>query len=192
MWAIDVVGHPDYGDFMENIVKFMCVVSGALLLSGCDGTFSNGGGLRANPPDNAAPLDGPNDAGNRPKPRPDGLENAAPKPVQTAHTVEQFDTTTTAQRADAIAAAPASGERKLGATVGSLGDPTEPGFWLKTPLVSVASKGRLEYPSNGKSVAVNLIPIDGPKTAGSRVSLAALRLIGAPLTGLPELVVYAD
>lgn len=177
---------------MKNNVKFMCVVSGALLMAGCDGTFSNGAGLRANPPDKAATVGGQNDAGNRPKSRPDGLENTAPKPVKTAHTVEQFDTTTNAQRADAIAAAPVRGERKLGATIGSLGDPTEPGFWLKTPLVSVAGKGRVEYPANGKSVAVNLIPIDGPKTAGSRVSLAALRLMGAPLTGLPELVVYAE
>lgn len=174
---------------MENIMKFICAVPLTLLMTGCDGTFSNGAGLPANSPRETAMPDDPNA---RPEPRPDTALTSVAKPVQSAHTVEQFDTTTTAQRADAIAAAPASGERKLGATVGSLGDPTEPGFWLKTPLVSKAVKGRVEYPANGKSVAVNLIPIDGPKTAGSRVSLAALRLMEAPLTGLPELVVYAE
>jgi len=34
-----------------------------------------------------------------------------------------------------------------------------------------------------------LIPIDGPDTAGSRMSLAALRLIGASLTDLTEVEV---
>lgn len=177
---------------MKNIVKYICVISGPLLMAGCDGIFNNGGGLRANPPEKMAPIDGQNDAGMRPKPRPDGAGNIAPIPVQNARTAEQFDTTTYTQRADAAAAAPVSGEHKLGVTVGALGDPTEPGFWLKTPLVSAARKGRVEYRVNGKSVAVDLIPIDGPKTAGSRVSLAALRLMGAPLTGLTELVVYAD
>lgn len=178
---------------MKNIMKFICAVPLTLSMTGCDGTFSNGAGLRANAPRETSTLGGQNAQANaRPKPRPDAVGMPVAKPVQTAHTAEQFDTTTSAQRAKANAAAPTGGERKLGATVGSLGDPTEPGFWLKTPLVSKAVKGRVEYPANGKSVAVNLIPIDGPKTAGSRVSLAALRLMGAPLTGLPELVVYAE
>lgn len=171
---------------MKNILNFGLVVLAAVVLSGCGETFS--AGLRAAKPDVLDATTGQDESGKRPSARP----TVAPKPTASAQTAEQFDTTTSAQRAEAIEAAPVGAERKLGATVGSLGNPAEPGFWLKTPLVSTAAKGRVEYPTNGKSVSVNLIPIDGPKTAGSRVSLAALRLLEAPLAGLPELIVYAE
>ena len=179
---------------MENVSKLGLAVFGALLLAGCAQTIGSGAGLRSDRSADLALAQG--ESGKRPAARPaagpDTMQTDLPKPSKSAQTVEQFDTTTSAQRQSAIETAPVGGERKLGATVGSLGNPAEPGFWLKTPLVSAAAKGRVEYPANGKSVAVNLIPIDGPKTAGSRVSLAALRLLGAPLTGLPELVVYVD
>ena len=106
-----------------------------------------------------------------------------------ARTVEDFDTTTAAQRAEAQKKVP-SAEINLGLTIASLGTATEPGFWLKTPLVSSPAKGRVVSPANGRSVQVDLIPIDGPKTGGSRMSLAALRLIDAPLTGLHEVRVF--
>ena len=155
-----------------------------LLLTACDGSFSQGGLFKSRV-DDAVQIEGEN--GSRPMARP---ERVAVKPAATAHTAEQFDTTTAQQRAEAITAG--GGARKLGTTIASLGNPAEAGFWIKTPLVSSAGKGRVEYPATGKSVAVDLIPIDGPKTAGSRVSLAALRLLGAPLTGLPELIVYTE
>jgi hypothetical protein len=108
-----------------------------------------------------------------------------PPPPPEARTVEQFDTTSAEDR---LAAASASGGRLLGSTVASLGDPTRPGFWIETSLVKVAGSGRLVYPVNGKTVEVELIPLDG---GSSRVSLAALRLLEAPLTDLPVLEVYA-
>ncbi len=125
----------------------------------------------------------------RPEARPEAVQGDVTAVPEAARTVEEFDTTTAAQRAEAVARAPAA-EVALGATIASLGSPSEPGFWLKTPLVTATSKGRVVYPATGKSVQVDLIPIDGPKTAGSRMSLAALRLIEAPLTGLPEVKVY--
>jgi hypothetical protein len=79
----------------------------------------------------------------------------------------------------------------LGRTVASLGDAAEPGLWLKTPLVQVETPGRVSYGVTGKSVAVTLIPIAGPVTAGSRLSLQAMYELGAPLTGLPEIDVFA-
>lgn len=112
--------------------------------------------------------------------------NTVPVP-EAARTVEEFDTTTADERS---AAAATQGEDRLGVTIASLGAPSEPGFWLKTPLVKTAAKGRVVYPGTGKSAGVDLIPIEGPETAGSRLSLAAMRLIGAPLTGLPEIEVY--
>ncbi|WP_457650273.1 hypothetical protein [Profundibacter sp.] len=155
-----------------------------LLLTACDGNFSQGG-LYKPRADDTVQIEGEN--GSRPVARPEG---AVVKPAATAHTAEQFDTTTAQHRAEATTAG--GGVRKLGTTIASLGNPAEAGFWIKTPLVSKLGKGRVEYPATGKSVAVDLIPIDGPKAAGSRVSLAALRLLGAPLTGLPELIVFTE
>ncbi|WP_235953066.1 hypothetical protein [Salipiger sp. PrR002] len=112
------------------------------------------------------------------------------RPPASARTEEEFDTTSVEERA-AAAAAPSSSERQLGSTVASLGDPAEPGFWLETPLVSSVTKGRVVYPGTGKSAQVELRPIEGPASGGSRISLAAMRLIGAPLTDLPTITVYA-
>jgi hypothetical protein len=118
-------------------------------------------------------------------------ETAAPPPPVAAKTAEALDTTTAAQRA--AAAAPATAPTKaLGKTVASLGSPTEPGLWLKTPLVKAEVQGRVTNIANGKSSLVTLIPIDGPDTAGSRMSLAALRLIGASLTDLTEVEVALE
>lgn len=112
-------------------------------------------------------------------------------PKANAKTVAQLDTTTPAQKAEA-AKTPATGERKLGATVASLGDPTQPGFWIKTPLVKAPSKGRIVNPANGKSVKVDLMPLAGPTSGGSQVSLPALQLIGVSLTDLPSIDVYQN
>ena len=112
------------------------------------------------------------------------------RPPQNARTVEEFDTTTVEERVEA--AAPATGGSSLGTTIASLGDPTRAGFWLETPLVDAPSKGRVVFPGSGKSAQVDLIPIDAPDGAGSRISLAAMRLIEAPLTDLPTVEVFLD
>jgi hypothetical protein len=78
---------------------------------------------------------------------------------------------------------------QLGVTIASLGDATQPGFWLRTPLVTAAQKGRVSYAATGRSVDVDLIPIEGAETAGSRISLQAMMALGAGLTDLPELTV---
>ncbi|MCV6593280.1 MAG: hypothetical protein OIF48_10040 [Silicimonas sp.] len=120
-------------------------------------------------------------------PKPDAAPAAAPPPPPAnARTVEQFDTTTAEARK--AAATPSSGGKRLGTTVASLGDPSRPGFWIMTELVSAEGAGRIEYPQKGTSAEVTLLPAEG---GSSRVSLAALRLLEAPLTDLSELVVYA-
>lgn len=112
----------------------------------------------------------------------------APRPPAAARTAEALDTTTPEQRA--AAARPASeGAQPLGTTVASLGSATEPGLWMKTPLVQSELQGRVTNPATGKSSTVRLIPLEGPKTAGSRMSLSALRLIGASLTDLTSVEV---
>jgi hypothetical protein len=113
---------------------------------------------------------------------------AAPPPPAGARSAEALDTTTPEQRA--AASAPAAGpERALGTTVASLGSATEPGLWLKTPLVKEEQAGRVTNPATGKSAAVTLLPLPGPASAGSQLSLPAMRLIGADLTALTEVEV---
>lgn len=110
-----------------------------------------------------------------------------------ANTAAELNTTSAEERA-AAAAPPAepAGEKKLGTTIASLGDPTEPGFWLKTPLVKAKASGRVVNPANGKSAKVDLIPLSGPSSAGSQLSLPAVQLLGISLTDLPEVEVYRD
>lgn len=113
-----------------------------------------------------------------------------PPPPPTARTVEDFDTTSAEERAAAVATPPASGERRLGTTIASLGSPSDPGLWFKTPLVTSVVQGRVEY--QGNSVTVELRPSGGEAGSGSQISLAAMRLLEAPLTGLPEVTVFAN
>lgn len=115
----------------------------------------------------------------------------APKPKASARTAAEFDTTSAEQKAEA-AKAPASAQKKLGKTIASLGDPTQPGFWIKTPLVKANGQGRIVNPANGKSAKVELVPLSGPASAGSQVSLPALQLIGVSLTDLPEIEVFQN
>ena len=113
----------------------------------------------------AAPATPP--AGNlAPPPAAEGIAAAAPNPAAPA------------------SAAPSG---SLGTTVASLGT-TEPGLWLETPLVTAPTQGRVEY--NGQTVSVQLRPSGGEPGSGSQISLEAMRALGAPLTGLPELTVY--
>lgn len=139
-----------------------------------------------------APTDVPTDALDsevvRPKPRP---ASVAPLPAENAVTVEEFDTTSNAERTAASAVdGDANSEEALGQTIATLGSPTIPGFWLETPLVNQRRPGRVVAVANGESVLVELMPVDGPEGAGSRLSLAALRLLGIGLTGLHELLVF--
>ena len=116
----------------------------------------------------------------------------APPPPPRARTVEQFDTTSAEDRAAAVAPPEPEGEVTLGSTIATLGPPAEPGIWLKTPLVTELVAGRVVFKDNGKSVNLELRPSGGDVGSGSQISLAAMRLLDAPLTGLLELTVYKD
>jgi hypothetical protein len=58
--------------------------------------------------------------------------------------------------------------------------------------VTELAMGRVEYPANGKSVNAELRPSGGEAGSGSQLSLPAMRLLEAPLTGLPEVIVYKN
>jgi hypothetical protein len=113
----------------------------------------------------------------------------APAPPTAARTPEQFDTTTPEQRA-AAAAGGTGGGALLGETVATLGNPAEPGFWLLTPLVDAPATGRIVAVATGQAAEVQLRPSGGAPGSGSQVSLAAIRLLGVPLTELAVLQVY--
>ena len=79
----------------------------------------------------------------------------------------------------------------LGTTIAALGDPTQAGLWLRTPLVTTERPGVVRY--GGQSVAVTLVPLpDAAPGAGSQLSLQAMRALGAPLTELVEIRVDAS
>lgn len=122
--------------------------------------------------------------------KPDSVAaSPAPRPPANAVTVDEFDTSSAEDRQDAVVSAPV-GEGAIGATVATLGDVADPGFWMETPLVSASKEGRIKSKITGRTVKVTLRPISGPSGAGSRVSLSALRLLDLPLTGLHELEVF--
>ncbi len=164
-------------------ICLICVVS--LSLGGCSQLPSGFQAFINGPADVAGEATGSDVV--RPKPRPASF---APLPSENAVTVEDFDTTSSAERTAASATADANTEEDLGQTIATLGSPATPGFWLETPLVSQRRPGRVVAVENGESVLVELIPVDGPAGAGSHLSLAALRLLGVGLTGLHELLVF--
>lgn len=113
----------------------------------------------------------------------------APTPPVSATSVEDFDTTTQLDR-DAAATEVADEDAPLGVTIASLGAPTDPGIWMKTPLVTVQTAGRVAY--QGNAITIELRPSGGAAGSGSEMSLAAMRLLNAPLAGLPKVTVFAS
>lgn len=93
---------------------------------------------------------------------------------------------------DAVDATLGSGGEFLGTTIASLGDPNSAGLWVRTPLVSQPTHGYVHSPTSNRSVRVELIPGGGVAGGGSQVSLAAMRLLDAPLGQLLELAVYQN
>lgn len=95
---------------------------------------------------------------------------------------------------DDVAASPAEGGAPAffgtASTVAGLGDPTEPGLWMETPLVTANQTARVRS-ATGAEVTLTLRPIAGEASAGSRLSIDAMRALGVPLTELVELQVSA-
>ena len=96
-----------------------------------------------------------------------------------------LDRSTPEERAAALAAPAAGGERELGRVVVALGPPAEQGIWLKTALVTETVRGRV-VTAAGQSLAVEL----RPSTGAALLSLAAYQALGLGLTDLPQVTVY--
>lgn len=102
-----------------------------------------------------------------------------------ARSPDSYDLTSDAERQRALNAPADAGAKRLGAVVVVLGNPGEPGFWMRSSLVNQPQKGRVET-ADGQSVAVDLLPGAG----GAQLSLAAYRALGLTLTDLPQVTVY--
>lgn len=85
----------------------------------------------------------------------------------------------------------ASGDSVRGFTVASLGDATQPGLWIETPLVDRERLATVVAP-NGTTLEVTARPSGGERGSGSRLSLAAFQALGLDLTSLPTVTVIAD
>jgi len=161
------------------MLKRLAILGGCVALSGC-------GDMIASPQSAPAGSEGTT----RPQSRPAALTTSDRRPPATARTAEAFDTSTAAEKEAAAAGGDeAAAARALGTTIVSLGDPARPGFWIETPQVSTAGPGRVVFPDTGRSAQVELLPVD---RSGSRLSLAAMRLLGLPLTGLTEVQVFVE
>jgi len=191
---------------MKQILPLLLIVA----LAGCSGigpVFNRSGGNEApqaepETPEDATEGEEENAEGEEGAEGADASEDGAaeaPAPTEDAPESEgdPFDAPETPASEPAAPASEGSStpepaaDGRLGTTTASLGDPNEAGFWLKTPLVSAPQPGRVVYVATGRSVQVQLIP-SGTPGGGSQISIAAMRLLEAPLTGLPELVVYAN
>lgn len=156
----------------------LALVLPLLALAGCD--------LATNPAPQAPPA---TSTPTTPARAESGITEAALQRPASARTVAALDASAAEK---AAASRPAGTGVRLGTTIASLGDATKGGFWIRTPLVKETGKGRLVDRSTGKSVNVDLIPLPGPASAGSQVSLSALTTLGVGLTDLPEVEVYRN
>lgn len=102
-----------------------------------------------------------------------------------AVSAETLDKTSAAEKAAALAAPAAGGEREFGKVVVALGPPADQGIWLSSDLVKEKAQGRI-VTAAGRSLAVEL----RPGTGGALLSLAAFQALGLSLTELPQVTVY--
>ena len=168
---------------MTRIFIVSAAACGLIALAGCESpSLQNGFNAGGGP--------GTTDAA-MPAPGTETLDTTPPPaPSTSATTADEFDTTSEEDRAEALTVNPApSGEQSLGTTQASLGSPADPGIWLKTPLVTELTQGRVEY--QGQSINIELRPSGGEPGSGSQISLPAMRLLEVSLTSIVELTVFA-
>lgn len=169
-----------------RVIIFPCIA--AMLLVAC-GDSARPGFLQR---DTASAVEVATPGPDTPRPQSRPAEGSAATAMRpsSARTADAFDTTTAAERAAAVQAPPSAGAA-LGETVASLGSPAEPGFWLRTGLVTAVTPGRVTS-SGGASVAVELRPSGAAAGSGSQLSLAALRALNLSLTDLHRLQVTSQ
>ena len=112
-----------------------------------------------------------------------GADPVLPAPATVA--TAPLDDATTSPQGNSI-----PGFTGTASTIAGLGDPTVPGLWMETPLVTTDQMAVVRS-AKGTQITLTLRPIAGEASAGSRLSIDAMRALGAPLTELVELKVSA-
>ena len=165
---------------------FICLTL-LVTLAGCSGPFLGGlfGGDGAATPDPASAPGAAPAIDTTPRPAPRRETGTLDTAIAEAEALAEAERT-----AEAARPAPGPEAGPLGETVAALGDPTLSGLWLETPLVEMPQDGRIVDVA-GNAVNVRLIPTGGAPGSGSRISLAAMRVLGTDLTALVALQVFA-
>ncbi|WP_308917924.1 hypothetical protein [Jannaschia sp. LMIT008] len=109
-----------------------------------------------------------------------GATVVAPPSRVTAR-AEALDTVSEAEKQQARIVAASAASADLGTETVALGDPAEPGLWVKTDLVSAEVAGKATA-AGGTGIALTLRPLGG--AGGAQISLSALQALGLPLAGL--------
>ncbi|GIT92522.1 hypothetical protein JANAI62_29800 [Jannaschia pagri] len=117
------------------------------------------------------------------------LPEAARPPVGVTTSPDVLDTVSDADKDAARAAAEATTGGPLGEVTVALGDPVDPGLWVKSALVDSEQPGTVRT-GDGDAIAVTLRPI-GSGDGGAQISLSALQALGLPLTGLHPVTLTA-
>lgn len=83
---------------------------------------------------------------------------------------------------------PAAPQPSSAQVVVALGDPSEPGLWIKTAIVSADRPGRV-VTGNGRTLDVTLRPQAQGAGGGAQISLAAMQALRLPLTALTDVTI---
>lgn len=124
-----------------------------------------------------------------PEPLPTGADASAVPPPGVTNSAAALDTVSDADKDAARSAAAAANGGALGEVTVSLGDPSDPGLWIKSALVTTEQPGTVRTGA-GDAIAVTLRPV-GAGTGGAQISLSALQALGLSLTGLHPVTLEA-
>jgi hypothetical protein len=103
-------------------------------------------------------------------------------PASVASAPSALDTVPEAEKQAAREQAATTTGGTLGEVTVSLGDPADPGLWVKSDLVSSERPGTVRT-GGGEAIAVTLRPVESTES-GAQISLSAMQALGLPLTGL--------
>lgn len=167
---------------MRHIVLPLATV----LLASCTG----GGLFERGAADRAVEVRRPDTATARPKSRPATRQVGEPGGLNSGGVPVTAAARATAEQVAAATRPVERPEQDLGTTVATLGLLEREGFWLSTPLVRQAVPGRVVYEATGAAANVMLVPNGAAAGSGSQISIAAMQVMGIPITELARLRVF--
>lgn len=114
-----------------------------------------------------------------------GCDLPFPEPARVETAQPEIEAPAVETATEIVAAAPRPSSADI---VVALGDPSDPGLWVKTALVGADTPGRV-VTANGRTLDVTLRPQPQGADGGAQISLAALQALRLPLTALTPVTV---